>query len=60
MKKLIGKVLLFTVMPFALAYGAEFAFIAWMSAVDSHVEQNCIESMVLNGSTQEFAEAQCY
>lgn len=60
MKRLIGKILLFVAAPFVLAYGAEFAFVAWLSSIDSQVEQNCIESMVLNGATQEFAEEQCY
>ncbi|MBQ1996927.1 MAG: hypothetical protein II238_00585 [Alphaproteobacteria bacterium] len=60
MKRLIGKILLFAVAPFVLAYGAEFAFIAWMSAVDSHVEQNCIDNILLTGATREYAEEQCY
>lgn len=60
MKRLIGKILLVALAPFMLAYGAEFAFIVWWSAVDSHVEQNCIDNILLTGATREYAEEQCY
>lgn len=59
MKRLIGKILLFAVAPFVLAYGAEFALIAFMSYADSHVEQNCINDVMLTGATREYAEQQC-
>jgi hypothetical protein len=60
MKRLIGKILLFVAVPFALSYGAEFALIAFMSYADSHVEQNCIDNIMLTGATREYAEEQCF
>lgn len=60
MVKTIKTFLVIMAVPFILYGGMVVNYVVSSGNADSYVEQVCIESHVLNGATQEFAEEQCY